>query len=258
MSLFRRIFLINNGVGSYNNLWQMPVCALQPSSSNIYISQRFITIKDKKILKKLGIPIPPKKPANSYLLFIQDHKDKYYKSSEGMKYTDFVKKVAQEWAQIDEAEKKNMQKEYEKRMNDYINELLEYDKSITEEQRNLVEKEKKKAEQRHNQIVLKKKLEELGRPKKPISAFGLYIMDHMKKENISGNLKKVMLEVGNKWKILSTDEKKMYTDKYKKLWNEYQHTLLEWEKQMIKLGYTDYIRNKTLEQLIDKSPPKNT
>lgn len=90
-------------------------------------------------------------------------------------------------------------------------------------------------------INLFQELKELGKPRKPLTAYLMFVSEEIKNH---GNepVQSYMSKVAIKWKELDDNSKAKYIESAAIETNEYQNALLKWENDMIKAGRLDLVR----------------
>lgn len=104
-------------------------------------TQGHIVSKLKRSVEKDILPPKPKKPLNTFMLYFLSVKDKFHKEYPNYTHKEILKKVAEQWSQVDSTVKQNLQKQYMEQSSVYKQKLLEYKNSITDDQQILVQKE---------------------------------------------------------------------------------------------------------------------
>nr|CAD7403500.1 unnamed protein product [Timema poppensis] len=91
----------------------------------------------------------------------------------------------------------------------------------------------------------KKKKKELGKPKKPITAFLMFFQE---KAKLRGDIpfKIWQQKMSQEWESLPDEIKVQYLDKASQYWQSYLQELQLWEEKMIRLGHIDVVRNEAL------------
>ena len=103
-----------------------------------------MSVSNKKVLEKLGIPLPPKKPLNPYLKYVQQVRPKIVQNETNLSPRDAFKIVGKQWSEYDPEQKKALQKEYLHEVETYLVEIEKYKKTITPEQQKLIKNTKDK------------------------------------------------------------------------------------------------------------------
>ncbi|XP_031848433.2 mitochondrial transcription factor A [Nomia melanderi] len=192
---------------------------------------------------QVTLPLKPKKPLSSFLLYVRHIRPALIKSNPNIKVTEVVKEASKKWAEMEPTYKLNFSKQYDTNYKIYLEELKRYVDSITEEQKSLMFEQKSKRKDRSATLEIKRKIEIYKKPKKPRNAFLIY-MDKNKKERGSDiNVKDWISELSKKWKNMSHAEKEQYRVEGTKLMEQYKKDLVAWEKEMISLGHPDIVRH---------------
>nr|CAD7570606.1 unnamed protein product [Timema californicum] len=89
------------------------------------------------------------------------------------------------------------------------------------------------------------KKKELGKPKKPITAFLMFFQE---KAKLRGDIpfKIWQQKMSQEWESLPDEIKVQYLDKASQYWQSYLQELQLWEEKMIRLGHIDVVRNEAL------------
>lgn len=205
-------------------------------------TQDFTTSKLKHGIKKDTLPSKPKKPLNTFLLYYTSIKNKLQEEYPNSKQTVIMKKASEKWAQIDPTIKQNFQKQYLEQNSVYKQKLMDYENSLTNKQR--VEVIQRLLEQGHTskKPEIKQRLTELGKPKRPLSAFILFLQNKRitKKPQIS--YKDWIYDVTEEWKNMPMEDKNKYNAEAKDLLEKYKIELKKWQEDMIKAGHYDFVK----------------
>lgn len=90
-------------------------------------------------------------------------------------------------------------------------------------------------------INLFQELKELGKPRKPLTAYLLFVTEEIQNR---GNVpvQTYMATVASKWKEMDINSKKKYIDAASMENDNYKNLLYKWEDDMIKAGRFDLVR----------------
>ncbi|XP_025157047.1 transcription factor A, mitochondrial isoform X2 [Harpegnathos saltator] len=201
--------------------------------------------KIKSDIEKNILPPKPKKPLNPYFLYFQSVRNKLQQEHPGIKYIELIKKVSQEWAKIDPTIKQKFQKQHDENYTVYKQKLDHYNNSITDDQRMLIIEElmKKKGVLEKNQT--KQKLMELGKPKRPLSAYLIFLRNKKDSKDPKIPQKEWIKNLSNEWNKMTTEDKDKYYTEAKELQEKYNTDLKKWEQNMIQMGHFDLLRSNT-------------
>lgn len=109
-------------------------------------TQSSIVSKLRRSIEKDILPPKPKRPSSSYIRYLQSVKDKLQKEYPDLKQRDIIKKISEQWAQLEPAVKERLQKQYTEEFSVYKQKLSDYNNSITDDQKKLINKELMKKE----------------------------------------------------------------------------------------------------------------
>jgi transcription factor A, mitochondrial len=215
----------------------------------------------RTVEERIGLPPRPKKPLTPYFRYMQKQRPKLVEQNPKISLTDIVKICAKQWETVDEATKKKLDAEYQKEKITYIEERAKYQSKLTDEQRNELQTFKQEAAEAKEKRALRKKIRELGRPKKPATPFLRYLAAEMtKKPRTPGSptYREHQKTISEVWNKLSEAEKQPYFRSYQKDEELYKKALPVWEEKMIRAGHLDVIRQDVtmLEPPKPKSTPK--
>ncbi|XP_021920824.1 transcription factor A, mitochondrial isoform X1 [Zootermopsis nevadensis] len=199
----------------------------------------------KSLEEKLGLPPKPKKPLTPYFRFMVQIRPNLVQKNPQAKVTDIVKLTAQEWEKADITVRQKLEADYKREMVDFTAAQVKYNKMLTDEQREEIKLAKIDIAESKEKRMLKKKMKELGKPKKPLSAFLLF-MNERKDRRGTQPFRDWQVAMGNEWENLPEEEKSQYLTQYKKASEGYKHEIQIWEEKMIRLGHIDVVRNEAL------------
>ncbi|XP_055303999.1 transcription factor A, mitochondrial-like [Sitodiplosis mosellana] len=212
-----------------------------PSYINTQIACTANVSTYNKIVQKLGIPEPPKKPMTGFIRFAQDSRDSNKASSKSQ--TALTVLAAEQWKQLSDEQKekyngayKQEYAEYRKRYLEYINKLTPEQKKAIKAERKLLRENKKIAAEKK---TLKDELRALGKPKKPESSFTLFVSDQFKNPNV---VTKKASDLKDNWAKLSDNERQAYKQRAQQSRDKYEGELKAWEDKMMTEGKAHLIR----------------
>jgi len=179
----------------------------------------------------------PKKPQTAYFMYSATVREELKKSDPTMKVTQVAKEAGARWRALSAEDKKPWQekataakKEWQTKMDAYLaseeGKWLRKDKEENGEAEDGESGAKKKGK--------RKKKKDDGAPKKPQSAYFLYlasVREAIKKEFEISKASDVAREGGKKWKALSDEDKKPFVDEAAKLKEEYKVKVEEFNKK---------------------------
>ncbi|KAG8239168.1 hypothetical protein J437_LFUL018573, partial [Ladona fulva] len=117
------------------------------------------------------LPPKPKKPLTPYFRFMAQVRPQLVKEYPNTRVTDIVKMVAERWEKTSPELRLNLAEEYKRDLLAYEAERLKYEQQLSSDQKELMKRIKQEAVISKEKRKLKRKMRELGKPKKPCSAF---------------------------------------------------------------------------------------
>jgi len=196
-----------------------------------------------------SIPPKPKRPLTGFFRFLNEVRPEVSKSNPNMKLTELSKAIGEKWDSLDPTTKDKYNQDFKNELDKYNQALEKYNKSLTPAQRETQEQEKLSKQLKQEKNQKKRRLVELGKPRKPPTPFFLFI----KTQAPSGSSVKDNLELTKncaaRWSKMSEAEKEPFTSQYQKLSEDYQKSLDKWETDMVKLGNEDLVRATTLKAI---------
>lgn len=201
----------------------------------------------KSLEDRLGLPPKPKKPLTPYFRFMKEMRPILIKENPTVPLTDVVKMIAKKWESVDEVEKAKLQDLYKRDQITYIEQRAKYDSKITEDQKRDLQKLRHEIAVAKERRAVRKRIKELGRPKKPASAFLKFIVAERAKTNVDKqSYKEWHRKVCEKWARLSEDEKEEMKKQCKKEMEEYKQQISKWEEKMVRMGNIDVVRQEAM------------
>lgn len=209
--------------------------------ANTVLESQITGYAQKSVVNTLQFPPKPKKPNPPFFQFLKE-KRLEVAEKHNLKSKDAINVISEMWRQFDVDAKKKMTEMYNIELEKYKENMKNYKESLTDDQRNELFRIKYQQVEQKTKRKLKRELKELGRPRKPPTAYLIFVTEEMKKR---GNVpvKTYMAMVGNKWKELDTESKTKYIKAASVENDNYNTELLKWESDMIKAGRIDLVRS---------------
>ncbi|XP_023297483.1 transcription factor A, mitochondrial isoform X2 [Lucilia cuprina] len=209
----------------------------------------------KTLEEKAGLPPKPKKPLTPYFRFMKEQRPKIQAANPNLSIVDIVRKVSKEWVTADSSLKQRLQEEYKKEQQKYVEARTKYDAKITDEQRSQLKELKQELIDAKERRMMRKRIKELGRPKKPASAFLRFIAKErmLTPQTTNQTFREWHQKATAKWGTLTDEQKHVYIMESRKELEKYKVEISLWEEKMIRLGHIDVIRH---GNLIDPPEPK--
>ncbi|XP_015174282.1 PREDICTED: transcription factor A, mitochondrial [Polistes dominula] len=196
-------------------------------------SYQFISSKTKKFVEDSLFPNKPKRPLTPFFRYMKEIRPRVVSEYPGHKSNEIVKLISQRWASEDPGYKFKLNKEYDIEYKEYMNKIVEYEKTITPEQREHYIMTKKNLNKKKD----KQATQLPGKPKKPPSAFILYMLHVKSTQQSTVNNREFLKMLSIQWKTLNEQDKKQFVDQAASLMEQYNKDKIEWEQKMMKETY---------------------
>ncbi|XP_013112646.2 transcription factor A, mitochondrial isoform X1 [Stomoxys calcitrans] len=210
------------------------------------------------IEEKVGLPIRPKKPLTPYFRFMKELRPKIVASNPKMSLVDIVRQVSKKWESADPSLKQRLQEEYKKEQQEYVEKRTKYESKITDEQRNQIKELKQEKVEAKERRMMRRRIKDLGRPKKPASAFIRFIAKERIRtpQTAQQTFREWHQAATQRWSVLSPTEKEIYMQESRKDFETYRKEIAQWEEKMIRLGHIDVVRQTNLIDPPEIKPKK--
>ncbi|XP_043651315.1 transcription factor A, mitochondrial isoform X1 [Drosophila teissieri] len=212
-------------------------------------------VPSKTLEEQVGLPPRPKKPLTPYFRFMREQRPKLKAANPQITTVEVVRQLSKSWSDVDAQLKERLQAEFKRDQQIYLEQRTKYDATLTEEQRAEIKQLKQDIVEAKERRQLRKRVKELGRPKKPASAFLRFIASE--RTNTPQGAKQTYREwhqkTTAKWTRLSDSEKEVYMQESRQEMELYRKSISVWEEKMIRLGHIDVVRH---GNLIDPPEPK--
>ncbi|XP_013200914.1 transcription factor A, mitochondrial [Amyelois transitella] len=199
----------------------------------------------KSAEERLGIE-KPKRPLTPFFKFMAQMRPALLAKNPGITSKEAIVWSSKHWQELDAGTKAQMAKEYEKDLEDYRKIKEIYESSLTEEQKEEISRLKEEMAAAKEKRKLKAEYKELGRPKKPMSSYFLYIKS--RNDIFQGKqLKEYQKKIREDWLKLPESEKLKYEKQAQQLMEKYRKDIEAWELKMISIGRTDLVKTKSVK-----------
>nr|XP_012618285.2 transcription factor A, mitochondrial [Microcebus murinus] len=192
----------------------------------------------------------PKKPLTSYLRFSKEQLPIYKARNPDAKTTELIKKIAEVWRDLPDSEKKIYEDAYRADWQAYKEEVNRIQEQLTPSQVLSLEKEIIQKRLKKKSLIKKRELTMLGKPKRPRSAYNIFVSESFQEAKDSSSQAKLK-SINENWKNLSSSEKQVYIQLAKDDKIRYYNEMKSWEEQMMEVGRDDLIRRYVKEQAKD-------
>ncbi|KAI5637544.1 HMG (high mobility group) box domain-containing protein [Phthorimaea operculella] len=238
--------LSNIVIGSYRSVIPARTNWLSPIQTCSYTK--------KSAEEKLGIE-KPKRPLTPFFKFMQQMRPALLAKNPGITSKEAIAWSSKHWQELDTETKGQMVKEYEKDLEDYKKIKAMYESSLTEKQKEDIKRVKEEMAAAKEKRKLKAEYKELGKPKKPMSSYFLYIQS--RKDIFQGkSLKEYQEKIKQDWLKLSESEKAKFEKQAQELMKKYKKDMEAWELKMVAQGRSDLVRTRTVREKKPKEAKK--
>ncbi|XP_035256636.1 transcription factor A, mitochondrial-like [Anguilla anguilla] len=186
---------------------------------------------------------PPKVPATGYIRFVKQQQTVVAKQYPDVKYVEITKKIAQQWHALTPEQKLPFEQAAQAAREQYKEELKQFHARLTPEQSKALLEMKRQKRVRRKAIRMKRELTMLGKPKRPRTAFNIFMSEHFveaKGVTMQGKMKSLV----DDWAKLDVSLKKTYKQLAEDDRVRYVHEMESWEKYMAQIGREDLVRRK--------------
>ncbi|XP_022067084.1 transcription factor A, mitochondrial [Acanthochromis polyacanthus] len=188
---------------------------------------------------------PPKKPLNGFMRYVQQQKPLVTRQNPEIKLLDLVKKIAQQWRMMSPEQKQPYQDAFFKAKDQFKVDLERYQAQLTPAQLQQQALEKRQRLNKRRAIRKKRELNSLGKPKRPRSAFNIFMSEHFEEARGLTTPAK-MKSLLEDWNNLFSHQKQVYTQLAEDDKIRYKNEMKSWEDHMLEIGREDVIREQTL------------
>ncbi|CAB3253182.1 unnamed protein product [Arctia plantaginis] len=248
MSSFAQLNRVSNFfVGSYKTVLQ--------GRTTWYNQVQVCNYTKKSAEAKLGLE-KPKRPLTPYFKFMTQMRPALLAKNPGITSREAISWTSKHWQELDIETKNQMAKEYEKDIEDYKKIKTMYESSLTEQQKEDIKRLKGEMAAAKEKRKLRAEYKELGRPKKPMSSYFLYIQS--RKDNFNAkDIKAYQIQAKSDWMKLTSTEKAKFEKQAQELMIKYKKDLEAWELKMLSMGRDDLVRPKPPREKKPKAVVKN-
>uniref|UniRef100_B3NYX4 GG15368 n=1 Tax=Drosophila erecta TaxID=7220 RepID=B3NYX4_DROER len=212
-------------------------------------------VPSKTLEEQVGLPPRPRKPLTPYFRFMREQRPKLKAVNPQISTIEVVRTLSKNWSDADAHLKERLQAEFKRDQQIYLEQRTKYDAALTDEQRAEIKQLKQDIVDAKERRQLRKRVKELGRPKKPASAFLRFIASERTNtpQGAEQTYREWHQKTTAKWSRLSDSEKEVYMQESRKEMELYRKAISVWEEKMIRLGHIDVVRH---GNLIDPPEPK--
>lgn len=188
---------------------------------------------------------PPKKPLNSYLMFVKQQQPLVVRNYPGVKAVEIIKKIAQQWRALSPEQKRPFQQASVVAREQFNVELQRYQAQLSPVQTLMQAEERRQRLAKRKATRKKRELTSLGKPKGPRSAFNIYMSEHFT-EARGSTLPMKMRALREDWSNLLGYQKQVYMQLAEDDKVRYKNEIKTWEEHMVEIGREDLLSRKTV------------
>ncbi|KAL6474711.1 hypothetical protein MHYP_G00157510 [Metynnis hypsauchen] len=185
----------------------------------------------------------PKRPLTAYMQYVKVQQPVVVRQNPDIKAVDIVRKIAQQWRILTPEQKRPFEDASLAAKEQYKLDLQKYQAELTPAQTAAIAEERRQKMAKRKAIRKKRELNTLGKPKRPRTAFNIFMAEHFEEARgttMQGKLKSLL----DDWKGLNTSQQKVYVQLAEDDKIRYKNEMKAWEEHMIELGREDLIRRK--------------
>ncbi|XP_060795554.1 transcription factor A, mitochondrial [Neoarius graeffei] len=186
---------------------------------------------------------PPKRPLTAYMRYVKEQQPIVVKQNPDIRVVDVVRKIAQQWRTLTPEEKQPFEEASIAARQQYKVDMKVYQDQLTPAQSAAIAEEKRQKMAKRRAIRRKRELNSLGKPKRPRTAFNIFMAEHFeeaKGSTMPGKMKSLFEE----WTSLSSPQKQIYVQLAEDDKIRYKNEMKAWEEHMTELGREDLVRRK--------------
>nr|XP_028585463.1 transcription factor A, mitochondrial [Podarcis muralis] len=190
----------------------------------------------------------PKQPLTAYIRFYKEQQPFYKKQNPDVSVVDITKKIAHAWRELPASDKQPYETAAKTDRQIYKEQMIKYKAQLTPAQEAALKEEKRRRVEKRRAARKKRQLTMLGKPKRPRSAFNIFMSEHFQEaKGISIQAK--MKNLFEEWQKMSSSQKKTYQQLAEDDKIRYENEMKSWEEQMAEIGREDLIRFKNRRKL---------
>ncbi|XP_073685049.1 transcription factor A, mitochondrial [Garra rufa] len=199
---------------------------------------------------------PPKRPLTGYMAYVKEMHPTTTRQNPGVKNVEIVRKIALQWKMLTPEQKQPFQNASLASREQYKLDLEKYKAQLTPEQTAALAVEKRQKLAKRKAIKKKKELNSLGKPKRPRTAFNIFMSEHYE-EAKGTNTQTKMKSLRDDWVRFSAAQKQMYIQLAEDDKVRYKNEIKSWEDHMVEIGREDLVRRKA-KRVIRAKTTKDT
>ncbi|XP_039627527.1 transcription factor A, mitochondrial isoform X2 [Polypterus senegalus] len=210
-----------------------------------FLSTRSFTRCTCEVMKKVSFSTsslnPPKRPLTGYLRYAMQKQPILLKQYPALRIVEITKKIAQEWRGMTPDQKKPFLEAASLAREKYKQDIEKFNAQLTPAQAAAFKEEKRQKRVKRKLMRRKRELTVLGKPKRPRSAFNIFMAEHFV-EAKGVSLQEKMKGLFNEWVRLNSSQKQGYMRLAEDDKIRYKNEIKSWEDHMIRIGREDLVR----------------
>jgi len=238
---FKQFLAHNWRLVSQNNLFVNRYANPVLESHNAGFSQQAVD-------NTIEIPLKPKKPNPPFFKFLHEKRPELLEKH-NLNVKDAARVLSELWKNFDVNTKTKMNEIYNKELKEYKESIKVYKEKLTEDQKDELFRMKYEQSEQKAKRKLKKELKELGKPRRPLTGYLMFVSDEIKNHG-DVPVHKYMMTIANKWKEMDVRDKEKYIKAAAEEYDKYNTEILKWENDMIKAGRYDLVRSRPISNNI--------
>lgn len=164
-----------------------------------------------------------------------------------LKLGEMAKTIGEQWKELPDAEKKIYEDAYKVDLKAYKEEMRRIHEALTPAQRISLAENIAQRRLKRKGAVTKRELSILGKPKKPRTAYNIFLSEYI--QDCDGATIQAKWKSANEsWKNMPSSQKLVYEQLAKDDRIRYDNEIRSWEEHMIEVGRDDVVRRKTYLQ----------
>ncbi|XP_066476857.1 transcription factor A, mitochondrial [Tiliqua scincoides] len=198
---------------------------------------------EKWFSKHISSDNRPKQPLTAYIRFCKDQQPIFRKQNPDVNILDITKKIAHAWRELPASEKQPYEAAAKIDRQVYKEQMAKYKAQLSPAQEEALKEEKRRKMAKRRATRKKRQLTVLGKPKRPRSAFNIFMAEHFqeaKGASVPGKMKNLFEE----WQKMTSSQKKMYQQLAEDDKIRYENEMKSWEDHMAEIGREDLVRYK--------------
>ncbi|XP_040923274.1 transcription factor A, mitochondrial [Toxotes jaculatrix] len=188
---------------------------------------------------------PPKRPLNGYMRFVQQQKPVITRQNPEIRSVDIIRKLAEQWREMSPEQKQPFEEASLRAREQFKLDVERYQAQLTPAQVQQQALERRQKLAKRKAIRKKRELTNLGKPKRPRSAFNIFMSEHFEEARgttTTGKMKSLLED----WRNLFSHQKQVYTQLAEDDKIRYKNEMKSWEDHMVDIGREDLIREQTM------------